>query len=370
MKARQTDTTVALDRAIEWIEQLKESDAESEGFIDWLTDSPRHVEAFMQAMTLEQRLAALPLEHWALDTPCETNAAGSNEATNVVQLAPPAVSVPRSPSRRKHMWLLAAGVAALALCGGMLMHVFSDSRNFTTAIGEQRIIQLQDGSIVNLNTDSRIKVRMSAKGRDIQLLQGQALFKVHQDAARPFRVHAGDSIIQAVGTQFDVYRRAQNVTVAVIEGRVRVTPGRSAGTRAESAPGEKNSSRQDAGASAMLSTGEQLDIRRDGRIVHRPVANLAQATAWQQRRLMFDEETLANIVAEFNRYNRQRFHIDDAKVAQRRFSGIFDADAPESLAQLLARDSGLTVEYKHDEILIRAGAGVPATPDTLSSKLD
>ncbi len=90
--------------------------------------------------------------------------------------------------------------------------------------GDQRTIRLDDGSIIHLNSQSRVHVRYSSGERLIELEQGQALFDVVRDATRPFRVRAGSADILAVGTQFDVYRRSGgDLTVTVVEGKVAVT---------------------------------------------------------------------------------------------------------------------------------------------------
>ncbi len=196
-------------------------------------------------------------------------------------------------------------------------------------------MQLQDGSVVNLNTSSRLRVRITNEARELELLEGEALFKVQRDGARPFRVRTPNTVIQAVGTQFNVYSRSGGTTVSVLEGRVRV-------------PVEEGA------APAMLSAGEGIEIASDGKVSHRLQVNAAQAIAWQQRRLVFDEETLSNIALEFNRYNHRQVLVQDAAAGSRRFSGIFDADDPDSLAQLLSREVSLAVERQGEAIRIRS----------------
>jgi transmembrane sensor len=357
MKIQQTNSTTAIDQAIEWLERLRMSDSESEAFLDWLTDSPRHVEVFMQVMTLEQRLAAIAPKQWTtLDMTVGVDGNTHDKPTNVVPLGAQTADVVMQAIPRRRWWLaaIAASVAVLAVGVWSVLPTLSGWKDYTTSVGEQRAIQLQDSSIVELNTDSHVQVRISGQARDIRLLSGEALFKVQHDNARPFRVYAGDVTIQALGTQFDVYRQTHNTTVAVLEGRVRVSPGPLSG--ATTAPGAVSNTASDDSpvAPAALSAGEQVNIGHDGQIGHRSALNAAHITAWQQRRLMFDEEPLENIAFEFNRYNHKRFRIEGEDAGMRRFSGIFDADDPESLAQLLSHDSGLVVERTDNEIVIRA----------------
>jgi transmembrane sensor len=107
----------------------------------------------------------------------------------------------------------------VAVCLGWWL-TFSPAEQFQTKVGEQRSVVLADGSRVTLNTASKIEVRLQADHRVVQLLQGEALFEVAHDAQRPFDVHAGHVVVRAVGTQFDIDRRATRTVVTVVEGRV------------------------------------------------------------------------------------------------------------------------------------------------------
>lgn len=240
MSTQNLDSTVVIDQALEWIERLRAGNADHEGFFDWLTESPRHVEVFMQAMTLEQRIANLLPQDWAhIENTTNVEVDVDLQDANVVPLRPAPYSAPRL-SRRNVKWRTAAVAASLAvigLLGWLLIPGFNGAQHFATGIGEQRVIRLDDGSLANLNTGTRIEVRMSAKARDIRLIEGEALFKVHRDPARPFRVHAQDVVIQALGTQFNVYRRTTGTTVSVLEGRVEVIAAKSRTAHPDNAAG-------------------------------------------------------------------------------------------------------------------------------------
>src|SRR5262249_31967908 len=112
------------------------------------------------------------------------------------------------------------GAFIAILTGWMLA---DDAQTYRTGVGEQRRVELADGSVVHLNSKSRVRVIYSDRARDFRLLEGEALFKVGHDAARPFRVRAGDNLIRALGTQFNVLRRPSGTTVQVIEGAVQVS---------------------------------------------------------------------------------------------------------------------------------------------------
>ena len=112
-----------------------------------------------------------------------------------------------------------AATLVLALLGSLAWYWRHYQLNvYTTDIGEQRSITLDDGSTVDLNARSRIRVAFHEHQREIELLEGQALFKVVQQPARPFVVHAGNTDVRAVGTRFDVYRKNMGTVVTVVEG--------------------------------------------------------------------------------------------------------------------------------------------------------
>jgi transmembrane sensor len=108
------------------------------------------------------------------------------------------------------------------------------------------------------------------------------------------------------------------------------------------------------GEPADLGAGEQVRVVADGSLVKQPAPDIVQATAWRQRRLVFQADTLEDIAAEFNRYNRSpRIRVEGEAARQARFTGIFDADDPLSLVQLLGTDRELAFERRETELVIR-----------------
>src|SRR5262249_20575532 len=120
---------------------------------------------------------------------------------------------------------LAASVVVLGVLGWFASPLrYAAGTTYVTQLGEQRTFRLPDGSVLYLNTQSRATVSYSNIARDVQLEQGEALFAVAAESRRPFRVHTGTAVVQAIGTQFNVYRNLDATTVSVIEGRVKVSP--------------------------------------------------------------------------------------------------------------------------------------------------
>ena len=227
---------------------------------------------------------------------------------------------------------------------------------FETATGEQRTFELADGSVIYLNTHSHVAIRFAAHTRDVRLLKGEALFQVHHDTSRPFRVYTDDAMVQAVGTQFDVYRREDGTVVSVIEGRVNVTPASppTASERTpESAPQGSGPALPVKAQSRTLGASQEARVSHAGSVSIREVNNVTDTVAWRERRLIFNDQTLGQIVEEFNRYRANPIRLEGAAVSERTYTGVFDADDADSLVEVLARDPALAVDRSPEGIVVR-----------------
>jgi transmembrane sensor len=236
----------------------------------------------------------------------------------------------RVPGRARLYIVTAAATAVLMLA--TLFALRPDA--YRTEVGEQRSVKLADGSLVELNTRSRIKVELSETARVIKLLEGEALFTVARDEQRPFEVRTGDVTIRAIGTQFNVYRHERGATVTVVEGRVKIA-----------APSAEP---------LLLDAGQEAAVNADGRVLKASAPQVKQALAWQQRRLEFRSATVAEAASEFNRYNRLQIHVADESIGQRRMSGLFNADEPQSLLDFLASEGGVGFDRTADTVSLHA----------------
>jgi transmembrane sensor len=339
-KSLRKDTLRIAEEAAEWLHALEAGEAQTQqGFVEWLQASPRHLEEFMLVTASEKAYAGV-----RANRPADLDELIEQGAANAVPLdeTPPSTVKPtaRHYNRMQSSWRLAAGIVALAFSLGALYWYASgrpiSGRIYATEFGEQRSIELEDGSLVHLNARTRLGVHFSEKGREIQLLEGEALFKVAHDALRPFRVDAGSMVIRALGTEFNVNRTATGIKVAVIEGLVEIT-------RSESKRP----------AASQLKAGDGAKIRSNGEIQRVPV-DATEATAWRQRRLVFRNSTLEEIATEFNRYNRSpQLIISDDALRSLRYGGTFDADQPQALFHFLSRDNQLVLESSGKNIVIR-----------------
>jgi transmembrane sensor len=241
---------------------------------------------------------------------------------------------------------------------------------------------------VELNARSRIRVALHAHERDVELIEGQALFRVAKDHARPFIVHSGNTNVLAVGTQFDVYKHHGETTVTVVEGRVAVFPSSMPkaapapdttvaaasealqGKALESnrqivrgrsdTPGQGSSEiaglAESEGVAApkgeiLLGAGEQLTV--SGASTDKPAhADVAAATAWIQKQIVFNSTPLSEVVDEFNRYNARQLVITDPRIADTKISGEFSSSNPDSLLKGLEALRKFTIHETPDRIEI------------------
>jgi transmembrane sensor len=224
----------------------------------------------------------------------------------------------------------------IMLCAGAWYLGARAPSDYVSGTGERRVIHLDDGSTVTLNTQSRMRVWLSHQRRDIELMDGEALFAVAHDASRPFRVHVGHTVVEAVGTEFSVYRGQHGTKVAVVEGRVKIfayqswaplilNPNAVAWTDLGAAgfqrppPPIPVSAREEAQVSGESGSSVPFEVeRRDVSALE-----LEHHLAWVNGQLIFDNTTLAETVEEFNRYNRRKLRIIDPTLAQLRIGGAF-----------------------------------------------
>jgi transmembrane sensor len=313
--------------------------AETAEFVRWLQQDERHAAIFAELdrtwKDFEQ-LAAVP-------------AIGAEPDADLL--------APRLRPRR-HRRLAWTGVAAAA-AAVVLLAVFlfrSPRHTAETAIGSFQKLDLPDGSVVQLNTDTAIDTTFTSAQRDVRVVRGEVFFKVRSDAARPFIVTVGPVAVRAVGTAFNVRRHEATIEVLVTEGRVRVDDAREGHSLLASPDAVAGSSILVAGERARVPVPSPAADAAPGAATIEKVSSpeVHRALAWQERRLEFDAAPLSEIAGEFNRYNQQRLVIVDAPLAARRLSGTFRADGYDAFVRLLEDDFGVSVERRDREIVLRA----------------
>ncbi|MBL8267895.1 FecR family protein [Steroidobacter sp.] len=206
---------------------------------------------------------------------------------------------------------------------------------YETQKGQTRAIKLTDGSLVTLNTASRVEVSLTAERRSLRLLSGQALFDVAHDPQRPFVVAVGPVNVTALGTQFDIRLQPEGARVVLLQGRVKVEPL----TRQGLARLVPMLARHDLESGEQLLAGWRQDVTVS-------VADVERATSWRQGRLVFRGDALEEAVAEFNRYSDQQITVADPAIARLPVSGVFATAHPENFVAAVVGFYNLQVEQR------------------------
>jgi transmembrane sensor len=343
----------AAAEASEWwirIESRELSREEREQLVDWLRESAVHVEEMLRRAEIHGALerftdwAAIPT-----DDPSDDN--GPQACGNVVAFPPPgepsnadesSLRAPRIPRKRLMVGLaLAATVAVL----GVFLTLFLSAQVIETGRAERRSVTLADGSIVQLDPESRLSIRLRKHERDVSLEHGRALFRVAKDPSRPFVVRADATQVRAVGTQFGVEQSREGVVVTVAEGKVAVGSDRPPGSRS----GAVESS---ASAEVLLSAGQQVIVTRRGSAEAVRTVDTDRELAWVAGRLVFDNDSVADVVEEFNRYNVVQIHVASPELGRRSVSGVFDASEPESFIGFMQSVAPVNVRRAGQDITI------------------
>lgn len=317
---------VITQEAADWHARLRSpsvSELDKARFRAWVAGDPARRREFDAISAMWDQLSALAQSPEVLG---ELRRAGGQQAEH----APAAP--PRGISRRAIVgWALAASVVATA--GLVSWQWLPAPELYATGIGEQRVVQLGDGSVITLNTSSQVSVRFSRSQRRVELLNGQANFAVAKDATRPFIVSAGGGETLAVGTEFDVYKRAHDTLVTLIEGRVTVTTPLT-GT-----------------SGVALSAGERASYGTQ-RAPQRTTADLQRASAWRAHKLDFADTPLSEAIAEANRYSILKIELRGPDLADAKISGVFDAGRNDSVAEGVRAYFGLRLERVGDHLIV------------------
>lgn len=303
-------------KAAEWVaredrgalspEETAERDA-------WLSADTRHLGAYARMRAIMLRCERLYRGEQATDR----------------RVARPAWRPGRWPLR------IAAALAAVALTLGTWTYLDRTAGTHSTRLGEVLRVPLEDGSIITMNTDTRVRVSFDAHGRNIELLRGEAMFDVAKDKQRPFTVKAGDARVVAVGTSFQVRRSSHAVSVLVQEGIVKVSEG-------------------NARTMQLLANDKAWMPERSRPLVSRvDRAEVNRALAWRDGMIAFNGQSMEDVSREFARYSPIRIRIDDPQVARLRVIGLFSATDPIGFSRAAAQSMGLEVSQSESEILIR-----------------
>ncbi|MEJ0037817.1 MAG: FecR domain-containing protein [Gammaproteobacteria bacterium] len=354
--------------AADWFARLQDAGSSSalrEEFSQWLLRSPMHVEEFLAVTRAWGDLAHAPADVYSTESLIAA-ARAERGRSNVVSFGDalrgePAKEPVAVPARR---FSLALAATLVVLMIGVIAYVgvqrWAGLQHIRTALGEQRTIALADGSFIHLNTGSDLTVALGPHERRIRLLRGEARFDVAKDRNRPFFVETRQATVRAVGTVFNVRAAGASTAVTVVEGRVEVTRRGDPTPTVESAGAATPVTR----ATAQLGPGERAAVTSSGQILPNTGPPVERVLAWSEQRLVFRDEALADVIAEFNRYQEHPTRIADPALAAVTISGTFATNDAASLLQYLERYHHVHVEEGSDgeRVLTLSRAGRDSPP--------
>jgi len=238
-------------------------------------------------------------------------------------------------------FLMAGGVAAGAAFVA-LTRLFStvDKIVLTTTKGEFRKVPLADKSVADINSGSQLEVRLTPQKRQVTLKKGEVWLEVAKDKTKPFIVEAGEVRVRAVGTAFGVRRYGNGAEVLVTEGTVEVW------------------SNEGTAHKRLVTAGERTfvaDRAAEIAVARQPV-EVQRKLAWREGKLIFDNQTLSEAVADFNRYSQKKIVIVDPALGSRKLVGQYQIDAPELFAQDVGAFLQIPVAITADYIVIGASS--------------
>lgn len=337
------------DQAASWLIKLDADEPDDEilaGFKNWVKKDPAHQLEFRRLAERWGELNQLsqlvtPLEHQAV----------KKQSTLSAWLLPFRQMI------REHS-LVPLGASLLVVLSVAVV-LLSDpaEEHYTTAIGEQKTLLLDDSSVVTLNTNSQLHVDYSAGRRGIYLISGEAHFDVSHHEQWPFEVYVGGSLVRAVGTAFSVHLRQEDVKVTVNEGLVVVdrqspkqteAPGDPALTLARSEEKAKEDVVQ-----RQIGAGNQavFDLHKPIELKSKTEVDVDRELAWRDGMLMFKQVTLAHMVAEINRYSTTRIVVNDDEAKKMQVGGLFKVGDTRAVLDALESRFGLVVERQGDGLV-------------------
>lgn len=299
-------------------------------WVAWIGADLKHEEAYA-ARELAWEFAADLRETSSID-------ALLKEADALVENSRRPTSLP--PGRRLLLsWQ--AGVAASILAVGVLIFLLlgrdrSTASEFSTAVGEQRTVALEDRTTVTLNTATKIRVLYSRATRRIEVVDGEALFEVGKDVTRPFEVHAQQGVTTALGTQFDVRVNGTAVEVSVLEGSVAVAADDTG----------KN------GTPISVPEGKSVDYSRGGPVSALRAADSASILGWKAQRIVFNDVPLSSALREYNRYIQVPIVLGSPEMADRHIHGVFRIGDEDAFLGALQRGMHLKATQTNTQTLL------------------
>lgn len=318
MTDKPTVTDAVREQARAWfgLQQSGEISAEQqEALMRWRQQSLEHEQAWMELQQVWSLSAHISQSH--------------------IQHVLNSIEPPPRPARR---WFLktAVAMAVVAAVGSVIWgDTLWESAQYEavllTRLGEQQQVELLDGSVLQLNTDTRGHVRFYTAERRVTLDQGEVFFAVSADAARPFRIDTPQGRVEVTGTRFNVRVSPQQMQVVVESGSVQVSSG------PWWAPERQT-----------LSAGQGVQAESGKAALALAEHSLDNALAWQRGKIVIDDLPLEQALVEINRYLPIPAQLVSPKSKTYRVSGVFSIQDPQSFIQMLPELAPVQVIYLPD----------------------
>ncbi|WP_422085214.1 FecR family protein [Variovorax sp.] len=337
--------------AAEWLARRdggKWTDTDQQQLDAWIAESVAHRIAWLRLSSVWERADRLG----ALRAPAAPAAAA---APGVIPIPLPAPATTR-PSARAHrafqlprfstQRIAASMLIAAAGCSWLGWKYTQDwqSEHYATAVGARQSVSLPDGSVLTLNTATHLRTVVNANGRKVWLEDGEAYFDIAHDKAHPFVVIAGDRRITVLGTRFVVRREGEQVNVVVEEGRVQIaSTGNDRGT---------DKSAKSSEPTVLVRNQAAVASANNVLVMSKAPKQIDDELSWRKGKLVFDQTSLGDAAAQFNRYNTRKLVIADPALARIRIGGSFDANNMGGFVALLKQGFGLSVQESGNETRI------------------
>ena len=332
---------------------------------DWLDRSPLHREELSNLLNFYNKMNVLTELSVPIGNPLS-------------EKSKPTAALPKENSNfgivfgQKALGLatavVAVSVVVLLFLSNQQGPDLSHSGMYATAIGEQTSVELPDGSVMQLNTNSQVNVKYDQGARNIKLIHGEAYFKVSRDPQRPFSVYAGKGRVEAIGTEFSVRLIENDIDVTVAEGRVMLVAleepaGNQIMPEAVDAIPENYSETTlgilDAGQSTTIRaiiTSEESARKKSIELVQEmDEEEVYQRLSWRDGLLIFSGDPLEDVIREISRYSPVTIEILDPKLKTIRIGGQFRVgDVEAMLASLETNFKIRIIRLRNNYIQIAA----------------
>ncbi|WP_273825891.1 MULTISPECIES: FecR family protein [Pseudomonas] len=315
MKASLADDPV-WNTALDWLERVQQAPDDTAlqaACAAWQAAAPEHAAAWRKAERV-----------WRLGGGLSPRYAGHWSPAPKAARQPPAAAQPirRTPRTRRRAWIGTAVAAVLVLA--LLPLLPSWRADYTSGVGEMRLVQLSDGTRVTLGSDSALANHFNEGRRRVELLRGEAYFDVTPDPQRPFTVTAGSGAVQVTGTAFEVRLAPGQLNVAVAHGSVRVSDERL----------------QTDALDNVLTAGDQVQLDYGAGRLQRNHLQSTQIASWRKGQLVADDQSIGELVNQLRRYHHGLILLSDDSLAAEKVTGVYDLRNPQAALRALVQAHG------------------------------